>query len=344
MDADKRRSKFLQTVTVAVICLAGGGVWGQGETKKLALPQGFAAKPGVESDADSGLPITILCARDGSEMVLVLGGEFTMGGAEQEPPRVSRAGRREPKPGARLRLHKVSLPPYYIDKFEITNAQFAVFMRAGGYQKQELWSPEGWDFVQGLSKPQPYAWENADFAGAQRPVAGASFFEAEAYARWARRHLPSEAEWEKAARGTDHRRYPWGNEPPTGPATRPPETRGANARHGFLVRCNFGLEGDGFRFTAPVGSFPLGRSPYGCEDMAGNVWEWCADWHDDTHPESSPPHGPTPEERQDCRPLRGGAWMSGEWDVDVDARHWLHRWYQTEAVGFRTALRIESHP
>ena len=313
---------------LAAACLWGANILAQPAGGPV-LPDGYAPKPGAALDSASGLPREIVCAKDGSEMTLVPAGEFTMGAGEQEPPRQGRSGRREPKPGGRLKMHKVSLPAYYIDRFEITNDQFAAFIKAGGYQRRELWSPEGWDTVQRLPKPQPSAWENADFAGPQKPAAGVSFFEAEAYARWAGRTLPTEAEWEKAARGTDHRKYPWGNEPPVG----------------AKVRCNFGLEGDGFRFTAPVGSFSLGRSPYGCEDMAGNVWEWCADWHDDTHPDAAPPHGPTPEERKDCRPLRGGSWVSGEWDVDVDARHWLHRWYQAEAVGFRTVMRPqESQP
>ncbi len=316
---------------IALATVLTGVASGQDNGREGRLLAGHKARPGAKVDPLPRLPVEILCAADGSEMVLVPGGTFVMGVSGQETPRISAGGRREPQPGARLRVHEVSLPAYYIDRTEITQSHFAAFIRAEGYRKREFWSAEGWDFAQRLSRPEPCTWENADFTGPRRPVAGASFYEAEAYARWAGRALPTEAEWEKAARGTDRRRYPWGNENPTAdPALR--------ARPAIL-RCNFGLPQDGFPFTAPVGSFPPGKSPYGCDDMAGNVWEWCADWHDDAHPEAAPPHGPTPEERKQCRPLRGGSWTSGEWDVD--ARHWLHRWYQSEAVGFRTVLRIE---
>ena len=328
MDTHMRRRALTILWILALTAVSVKGAHGEGENQQATaprLPDGCTVKAGAKTDPRTHLPMEILCSADGSEMVLVPGGEFTIGADMQEVPRFLPDGRRAPSPGGRLRMHKVNLAPFFIDKFEVTNAQFAAFMKAGGYSNRDLWSQDGWNSVQRLTKRQPYAWENPDFAGPRKPVAGVSYFEAEAYAKWVGRRLPSEAEWEAAARGVDHRKYPWGNDPPA---------QGAKE----TLRCNFGCPGDGFPFTAPVGSFPLGRSPFGCEDMAGNLWEWCANWHDDEHPESAPPRPPTPDERKDCRPLRGGSWNTGEWDIVVDARHWINRWYQAEAVGLRTAL------
>jgi len=148
---------------------------------------------------------------------------------------------------------------FYIDRFEVTNRQYMTFVRATDYRDPEF-----------LTDPER--------GGAHQPVTGVTWHDACAYASWAGARLPTEVEWEKAARGTDGRPYPWGEEEPD------------------QTRAVLGTVVGGLR-SATVGSAPAGASPYGGLDLSGNVWEWCADWYDQ-------PGGP--------RVIRGGSF--GELD------------------------------
>lgn len=191
-------------------------------------------------------------------MVLVPAGEFTMGSNEVE----------DEQP-----VHQVHLNAFYLDKFPVTTARYRTFLEAS---KSEL--PRHWAEVNPTRD-------------ADRPVIGVSWFMADHYCRWAGRRLPTEAEWEKAARGTDGRVYPWGNRQPT-------------AAYG-----NFGkMRWTGYETLTPVGSFKAGDSPYGASDMAGNVWEWTADWFDANYYQSSPPRNPTGPEHGVARSVRGAGW------------------------------------
>jgi len=184
----------------------------------------------------------------------------------------------------------IYLSAFTIDLLPVTFGDFAAFIESGGYAREELWSPEGWSFVRssGLVRPrflgEP---EWAHVTGPRQPVCGVSFWEAEAYARFVRKRLPTEAEWEKAARGTDGRIYPWGNRwDPT--------------------RCSF--RGGPIRAAPEVGQFPSGASPYGVLDMPGGVWEWCADWYDAGEYTRSPDRDPMGPASRELKVARGGAW------------------------------------
>jgi eukaryotic-like serine/threonine-protein kinase len=200
-------------------------------------------------------------------MVFVPAGEFLMGqdagasDADESPQ------------------HKVWLGDFWLDRTEVTNAQFKAFC----------------DATSRVYPNSPY-WEEGYFlAKPDYPVVNITYEQARAYCAWASKRLPTEAEWEKAARGTDGRIYPWGNvwEPD---------------------RCNFWGDDAGpdtFRRPAPVGSFPKGASPYGALDMVGNVWEWCYDWFDDKYYARSPARDPRgPDKPTPWRAARGGCFSS----------------------------------
>ena len=229
-----------------------------------------------------------------AEMVLVPAGDFTMGstvGGTNEQP-----------------VHTVYLDAFYIDKYEVTNAQFELFIDAGGYTTQAYWSAEGWSARSTYGWTLPPYWTDGDMhsgpAWPDFPVHGVSWYEAEAYANFAGKRLPTEAEWEKAARGTDQRTYPWGE--------------GIDGR-----RANYYASGDRYESgTTPVGFYD-GRldttwnfqttdspSPYGAYDMAGNVWEWVADWYGETYYSASPASNPTGPLTGSYRVLRGGGWYN----------------------------------
>lgn len=186
--------------------------------------------------------------RDGAPMVLVPDGPFIMGLPESD-------FLAEPHEKPKRFVH---LSAYWIDTEPVTNARFRKFMEAGGYQDAQWWATAGWEWRQRHQIEQPAQWGQAGWDGPDQPVAGVSWFEADAYGRWADRRLPTDAEWEKAARGTDGRRYPWGDDWPT------PDRVNFDNRVGR---------------STPVGLYPSGISPYGCLDMAGNVNNWVADWY-----------------------------------------------------------------
>ena len=201
-----------------------------------------------------------------SEMALIPAGPFQMG---------SDKGRPNETP-----MHQVSLERFYIDKYETTNADYRAFVLANPrWQKSAI-------------KARDYLrhWGGNDFPVGmdQYPVTYVTHEAAKAYCEWRGKRLPTEAEWEKAARGTDGREYPWGNE------WDPSKTNSSESR---------------LKQTTLVGSYPEGISPYGCYDMGGNVYEWCIDWF---HPETyryapaENPFGPAEGRR---RVIRGGSWV-----------------------------------
>lgn len=228
--------------------------------------------------------------RVGSIMILIPAGKFTMGSNDNELF--------NSKP-----IHTVYLDDYCIDKYEVTVGQFRKFVEATGYKTETEISGGGfilpgptWEQKVGPIWHDPFfsTWvdtgskwwvRKADVnwrsQGDDHPVVFVSWNDAKAYATWAGERLPTEAEWEKAARGLDGRKYPWGN------------TWDEN-------KCNIGCIG-------PVGSFPQGASPYGLMDMFGNVFEWCQDWYGEDYYQISPSHNPMGPSSGLQRVLRGCA-------------------------------------
>ena len=206
-------------------------------------------------------------------MVLVPAGEFTMGSANGD------ADERPP--------HQVYLDSFLIDRHEVTVEQYAAFLQETGNS-----APSDWRTMN-----QP--------SNKKRPVSNVDWADAAAYCKWAGKRLPTEAEWEKAARGTDGRLYPWGNEPPT-------------PRH-----ANYGQTGSSNNGAlAPVGSFEEGKSPYGVYDMAGNVWEWVSDWYDHDYYKGSQQRNPEGPPTGGFKGIRGGAWNSSPRALRSSDRYW----------------------
>ena len=175
-------------------------------------------------------------------MVYVHQGWFLMGSTEKDGRIGMTVGVDE------LPQHKVYLKVYYIDKYEVTVAEFKRFLDATTRTPPRIWTEEEWRRIY----PSP---------GEDHPMNGVSWYDADAYCRWVGKRLPTEAEWEKAARGTDGRQWPWGNDP------------------NLPSRVRANTQEAGVGWTMPVGSYPEGVSPYGVYDMAGNVMEWTSSWY-----------------------------------------------------------------
>jgi iron(II)-dependent oxidoreductase len=203
-------------------------------------------------------------------MVEIPSGPFVMGQDD---------GDREDRPA-----HEVDLPAYEIDKFEVTNADFAAFVDATGYQSD------------GEKIGKLYWLDSFKEGKESHPVVRVTWNDAVAYCEWVGKRLPTEAEWEKAARGTESLRFPWGNEWDPGKAN---------------------VKETGLRSTAVVGSFGAGASPFGVEDMAGNVWEWTGDWYE-AYPGNSAGDRYYGEQ---CRVTRGGGWFDDEPQVTTFNRN-----------------------
>ena len=195
-------------------------------------------------------------------------------------------------------MHTVYLDEFWIMQTEVTNAQYAACVAA--------------DIC---TAPSVESWSDPVFAN--HPVTGVTWHQANAYATWVGGRLPTEAEWEKAARGTDGRIYPWGNENPS------------------EQYANFNVPLDG---TVPVGSYPDGASPYGVLDMAGNAEEWVADWYDPDYYTVSPAHNPQGSETGLLRILRGGSFKQNLNDIRASVRVKALPESKFETAGFRVVM------
>ena len=208
---------------------------------------------------------------DGAEMVYIPPGEFLMG-ADSDPD-----AKKNEKPS-----HKVYLDGFYIYKYEVTYRQFKKFLRETGYK------PLG-------------NWKRGDKPGREdHPVMYTTYPDVEEYCRWAKVKLPTEAQWEKAARGTDGRKFPWGEK------WNPENCNNADLSGKQILSAMADIHNG--RGTLPVGSVPGDMSPYGVMDMAGNINEWCRDWYKSGYYKKSPEKNPQGPEKGTERSTRGGAW------------------------------------
>ncbi len=228
-------------------------------------------------------------------LIRIPAGAFTMGTI---PTGLRKTDPEEPQ-------RSVTLDAYAIGAYQVTNAQYA-------------------QFVEATRHPQPLFWSEAHLNAPDAPVVGVSWDDAIGFLEWLgtleneEYRLPSEAEWEKAARGTDAREYPWGN---TWDASR---ANTSESRNGQLM---------------PVGSYPSGVSPYGCYDMAGNAYDWCSDWfHMETY-KYSPAENPLGASVGRRRVIRGGSWIArGEFAGRCANRAAYEPTQTIHSVGFRIAV------
>lgn len=244
---------------------------------------------------------SITTGEDGMTLLYIPAGEFTMG---------SDNGESDEKP-----VHTVTLDAFWIDQTEVTNAMYAKCVSSGSCQEPTDKS----------SSTHTSYYGDAEFDN--YPVIYVDWNMAKTYCEWVDRKLPTEAEWEKAARGTDGRTYPWGND-------------FDGTRLNFCDKnCSFDWadksSDDGFADTAPVENYSSGASPYGALDMAGNVWEWVADWYD-VYPGGDP--NASSDFGQKYRVLRGGSWSS----IDDLVRSAYRRWGRS--FGFQYLPRFSLFP
>lgn len=263
----------------------------------LPLP----AEPLPPSKGGQAVSFETIKGKDGAPMILIPAGPFTMGSNDGLP-------NERPE-------HSVTLDAYYIDQFEVT---------AGRYQQ----------FIESAKRDLPPTWDDeAAQTMSNLPAVGMSWTDAAAYCKWAGRRLPTEAEWEKAARGTDGRRYPWGHMQPFVDIAN--YNRGVWVSDAItLVPVNSGLEGMSVRHGLKQG----GKSPYGLFHMAGNAAEWVADWYDREYYQKSPEKNPMGPSQGEKRVLRGGSWADLPAALRVTARFSAEPDYEDRTMGFRCAM------
>jgi formylglycine-generating enzyme required for sulfatase activity len=255
----------------------------------IALPEKYVYQNGA-----------IYCSLDNSVMVLVSAGVFTMGSDHKD---------------AECPVHEVFLSDYLMDKYPVTNAQYGCFLEylqtTGDHSKCHPNEVTGKDHI-------PRGWKTPDYEKYSKqdnsPVIFIDWWDAYAYASWAQKSLPTEAQWEKGARGTDVRKYPWGDEEPTE----------AVANYNNYV-------GE----ATPVGSFPKNASSYGSMDMAGNVWEWCLETYNKNFYRQSNKENPRCNLQIAMYVLRGGAWNSGRDALRVSCRNCSMNLTRASYIGFR---------
>lgn len=295
------------------------GIWAgsilacESTTDQAALPETDTIPPIEILATETVLPTEspfmtekLVAEQDGMEMILISEGEFLMGSLKETP-----YSETDEYP-----IHLVFVDSYWIDSTEVTNQMFAEFLNANlaiETEGQFAWFDAASPYAQiiyhaGVWKPK-LGFEN-------HPVIEVNWFAADAYCSWAGRRLPTEAEWEKAARGTDSRLYPWGDSQPT---------------------CELAMFDSCGNASVAVGGFPAGQSPYGVFDMAGNVWEWVADHYDSEYYQYAPYSNPQGSDKGGMV-VRGGAWTNSFWGIRTAGRGQKSVHESFSNLGFRCAM------
>lgn len=252
--------------------------------------------PAVMQGADLASTIT---GNDRAPMVLVPAGEFIMG---SQPDDKNSDGDEQP-------AHPLDLDAFYIDQYEVTTSQYAKFLGS-------------------TNRSEPMFWPvNAISLYGRKPVVGVDWNDADAYCSWAGKYLPTEAQWEKAARGTDRRQYPWGNVEPS------EKMANFGATHSVFLN---------YQTLADVGSFGDGKSPYDVYDMAGNVMEWTADWYGANYYRKSPHRNPKGPSSGLVRVIRGGSWDIASVALRSANRFRTESTNQLNNVGFRCVQDVSN--
>ncbi|MBT8362238.1 MAG: SUMF1/EgtB/PvdO family nonheme iron enzyme [Deltaproteobacteria bacterium] len=241
------------------------------------------------------------------EMIVIPAGKFLMGEGREQ--------------------HLLYLSEYKIGKYPVTNAEYKLFLAADGYKNKSYWTEAGWQEIC-IKQDKPRLWHDDRYNKPNQPVIGLSWYACVAYCRWLSREtgrlirLPTEAEWEKAARGIDGRTYPWGDEF---------EAVRLNAREGNQKVCT----------TTPIGIYQSGKSPFGLFDCSGNVWEWCATRWKKPYPYLADKKEWDSEylEGQNLRVLRGGSWNYKAEATRCANRFKFQPYGWTERGGFRFVVQ-----
>lgn len=310
-------------ILLAGACLEDVGETGLGRTASTEIQSALmeamynrSLPPAVQRDAGFSLARTGWVPNDLDAWIQIPAGEFLYGDNKKK--------------------EKIEIP-FSIQKYPVTNLQFKRFMDDGGYAKQEFWSAEGWTWRTGTydtkatgstkeylsrrpveKRYEPYFWHDLKWSNPLAPVVGVAWFEAEAYANWLAKQLgqplrlPTEQEWERAARGVKGREYAWGDE-----FDRDKVNCAAFWEQKDDASYVFGEKGEG---TSIVGQFKNGNTPEGISDLSGNVWEWTTSWY---------------EAEQTIRVLRGGSWSSNRRYVRCANRFWNVPVDFDNSLGFR---------
>ena len=248
-----------------------------------------------------------------TELIQIPAGEFEMGNES-----INALDNERP-------CHRLYLDTYWIDRYPVTCKQYRTFIEAGGYQNECWWSQAGWKWLEDNPVAHPLYWSNHP-TWDNHPVCGVSWYEAEAYARFVGKRLPTEAEWEKAASWDAtagcRRIYPWGDAEPT------------------LHHCN---HDHAIGKTTPVDAYPQGQSAYGCYDLLGNIWEWTASWFEGYQGFRSYPYRGYSQAYFDGqhRVLKGSSWATRRWAMRSSFRNWYYPSTRQILAGFRCVCDCE---
>ncbi|HIB55240.1 MAG TPA: hypothetical protein EYO39_10705 [Nitrospirales bacterium] len=295
MDNKKQHILIIGSIAFIVICailMVATLVW---EAMKLDRQKPLIAQaqrdspPPAPQQTEDYSEFQPIMGDDDRTMVLIPGGFFQMGSDRGDPDEAPQ--------------HPVFVSRFYIDQYEVTNASYTRFLKTAGYPKPFV--PVFDDDLAKLMNPEQIA-------------VGMSWDGAAAYCLWAGKRLPTEAEWEKAARGETPRIWPWGDAFGVGNA-------------------NIKGKQDGYQYTALPGQFKSGRSPYGIYDMAGNGAEWVEDWYDEKAYEAAPIQNPSGPENGNHRVVRGGSWAETAVNVRTAKRFAARQGRADSIIGFRCA-------